>query len=331
VNSRDPRPELTARRPGPDKPTELSRRSWWAVLKRTMKQFPADNLTDWAAALTYYGILSLFPALLALISSLGLLGHSATRTVVSTLTGFMPPAAKPVIGPAIAKMQDAPRAAGIAAIIGILIALWSASGYIAGFMRAANAIYDVPEGRPFWKTMPLRLGLTVMVGALLTISALAIVLTGRLARVVGGLLHVGGTAVVVWDVLKWPFLLAIITLVFALLYYLAPNAKHTGFRWLTPGSIVGVLVWIAASAAFALYLTTFASYGKTYGALGGAVAFLVWLWISNIAVLLGAEFDAELERGRAIAGGMRPADEEPYLPLRDDSKVEEPVESKGLT
>jgi membrane protein len=324
------RPGLTEQRPGPHKPTELSKGSWWAVLKRTVKQFQADNLTDWAAALTYYGILSIFPALVALVSSVGLLGHRATTTVVNTLKDFLPPAAQPVIEPAITKLQEQPRAASLAAIIGLVLALWSASGYIAGFIRAANAIYDVPEGRPFWKTLPLRLGLTVMVGTLLVISALAVVLTGKLAGVIGNLLHVGHTAVVVWDILKWPFLLGIIIVVFALLYYLAPNAKHSGFRWLTPGSVLGVLVWIIASLAFALYLSTFASYAKTYGTLGSAIAFLVWLWISNIAVLLGAEFDAEMERGRAIEGGMKPTDEEPYLPLRDDRKVEEPIESKGL-
>jgi membrane protein len=229
-------------------------------------------------------------------------------------------------------LQSARGAASVAAIVGILIALWSASGYVGGFMRAANAIYEVPEGRPFWKTLPLRVGLTIMIGILLVISALAVVMTGKLATVIGKLLHVGPTAVLVWDIVKWPVLLVIISLVFALLYYMAPNAQHTGFRWITPGSTIGVLLWVVASAAFALYLSTFASYGKTYGALGGAIAFLVWLWISNIAVLLGAEFDAELERERAVAGGMRPADKEPYLPLRDDRKVDDDKnENDGLT
>jgi membrane protein len=332
VSERETRPDLDQERPGPDSPTDLGKRHWFDVLKRTLKQFQQDNLSDWAAALTYYGILSLFPGLLALVSSLGFLGPGPTKTVIDTLQGFMPAPAKPIIGPAIANLQQQRGAASVAAIVGIALALWSASGYVGAFMRAANAIYDVPEGRPFWKTLPLRIGLTIMIGVLLVISAFAVVLTGKLASVIGSLVHLGHTAVVIWDIAKWPVLLVIISLVFALLYYLAPNAQHTGFRWITPGGVVGVLLWVIASAAFALYLATFASYAKTYGALGGAIAFLVWLWISNIAILLGAEFDAELERERAIEGGMKPEDQEPYLPLRDDRKVDDNTneENKGL-
>jgi membrane protein len=316
------------RRPGPDTPGELGRRRWLQALKRTLQQFRTDNLGDWAAALTYYAILSIFPGLLALVSSLSFLGKSATNTVIKTIEDFMPPPAKPIVEPAISNLQHARGAASIAAIISLILAVWSASGYVAAFIRAANAIYDVPEGRPFWKTLPLRLALTIMIGVLLVISAFAVVLTGRLADVIGRLLHVGHTAVVVWDIVKWPVLLLIISLVFALLYYLAPNARHTGFRWITPGGLVAVVLWVIASAAFALYLTTFASYGKTYGTLGGVIAGLVWLWISNLAILIGAEFDAELERQRAIEGGMRPPDTEPYLPVRDDRKVDHDAEER---
>jgi membrane protein len=328
ADQREADQDLKRERPGPDSPSDLSKPNWWQVLKRTGKQFQTDNLSDWAAALTYYGILSIFPGLLALVSSLSFLGKSATDTVINTLRDFMPPPAKPIVGPAIENLQNAKGAASAAAIIGILLALWSASGYIAAFMRAANAIWDVPEGRPFWKTLPLRLGLTILIGAILVVSAFAVVLSGRLAEVIGRTLGFGGTAVMVWNIAKWPVLLVLVSLVFALLYYLAPNARHSGFRWITPGGIVGVVLWVIASAAFALYLATFASYAKTYGALGGAIAFLVWLWISNIAILLGAEFDAELERERAIEGGMKPEDQEPYLPLRDDRKVDENPEEK---
>jgi membrane protein len=323
VNQPDAERTRTHQRPGPDSPSDLSQRTWRGVLKRTLNQFQTDNLTDWAAALTYYGILSMFPGLLALVSSLSFLGRSATTTVIDTLQQFMPPPARPIVKPAIDNLQNARGAASVAAIIGIALALWSASGYIGAFMRAANAIYDVPEGRPFWKTLPLRLGLTVMIGVLLIVSTLAIVLTGKLAQIIGSLLHLGHTAVAVWDIAKWPVLLILISLAIALLYYLAPNARHTGFRWITPGSVLAVVLWVTASAGFAVYLATFASYAKTYGALGGIIAGLVWLWISNIAILLGAEFDAELERGRAIQGGMRPKDKEPYLPVRDDRAVKE--------
>jgi membrane protein len=329
VNQRETDQDQTRPRPGPDSPSELTKPSWWGVLKRTFTQFETDNLSDWAAALTYYGILSLFPGLLALVSSLSFLGPAATKTVIDTLQQFMPPPAHPIIEPAIRNLHNARGAASVAAIAGILVALWSASGYIGAFMRAANAIYDVPEGRPFWKTLPLRVGLTILIGALLVISAFAVVMTGKLADVVGRLLHVGHTVVTVWDIAKWPVLLLLVSLAFALLYYLAPNARHTGFRWITPGGLLAVVLWVIASAAFALYLTTFASYGKTYGTMGGIIAGLVWLWISNIAILLGAEFDAELERARAIQGGMRPEDKEPYLPLRDDRKVEENDDKAG--
>jgi membrane protein len=300
------------------------------VAKRTVKQFQADNLTDWAAALTYYGLLSIFPGLVVLVSSLGLLGDRAANTVLTNIKQLAPPPAEAILTPAFTSVLQAKHTAGILAIVGLLGALWSASGYIGAFIRAANAIYDVPEGRPIWKTLPLRLGLTVIIGVLLTVSVLAIVMTGRLAGAVGSLLHVGHTAVLVWDIAKWPVLLLLISLMFALLYYLAPNAKHSGFRWITPGGILAVVVWLIASAGFALYVANFNSYNKSYGTLGGVIAALVWLWISNLALLLGAEFDAELERGRAIEGGLRPPDAEPYLPLRDDSKVDQPADARKV-
>jgi membrane protein len=315
-------------RPGPASPTELGKRSWWAVLKRTAKQFSDDNLSDWAAALTYYGIMSLFPALLAAVSLLGLFGQGTSDAVINNLLQLTPGSAKEMITN-IMNSLHAEKAASIGAIVGVALALWSASAYIGAFMRAANAIYDVPEGRPFWKTLPLRLGLTIITGVLLGVSVLAIVFTGGLAKAVGRFLHIGSTAVTVWDIAKWPVLLIAISLVIAILYYLSPNAKHTGFRWITPGSLLAVLLWIAASGAFAVYIGNFSSYNKTYGTFGGILAFLLWIWISNVVILLGAEFDAEMERGRAIAGGMD-ADQEPYMPLKDDRKVDADTEGEGL-
>jgi membrane protein len=305
----------------PAGPSRLTRGNWWSVLKRTIKQFQADNLTDWAAALTYYGILSLFPALLVLIASLGLIGHGTEKTVINNVKELVPGTAGDVIGNIIQNVQNAPQASGILAVVGLAAALWSASSYISAFMRATNAIYDVPEGRPIWKTLPLRIGLTILTGVLLTASILAIVMTGNLASLVGRLLHVGHTAVVAWDIAKWPVLVVLISLMFAVLYYAAPNAKHSGFRWITPGGLLAVVIWLIASAGFALYVSNFGSYNKTYGTFAGIIVFLIWVWISNIAILLGAEFDAEIERQRAISGGLRPPDKEPYLELRDDRKV----------
>ena len=246
----------------------------------------------------------------------GLVGQSATQPLVENVGTFAPGAAKDIVTTAVENLQKSQGAAGLAFIVGLAGALWAASGYIAAFMRAANVVWDVEEGRPIWKTLPLRLGLTLLMLVLLAISAAAVVVTGPLAKRVGDLIGLGGTIVTVWDIAKWPFLILIVSFMFALLYWLAPNVRQPGFRWVTAGGIVAVLLWIVASAAFAFYVATFASYNKTYGSVAAVIIFLVWLWISNIAVLLGAEFDAEIERGAKIEAGQ-PAEEEPFLPPRD--------------
>jgi membrane protein len=301
----------------PDKPTQLPRGSWWAVLKRTVKEFREDNLTDWAAALTYYGVLSLFPALLVLVSILGLVGQSATDPLVENIGKFAPGAAKDIVTSAIENLEKSQGAAGVLFVVGLVGALWSASGYIGAFMRAANTIWDVEEGRPIWKTIPLRLAVTLVMLVLLAITAVAVVITGPLAEWVGDVVGLGSTAVTIWDIAKWPVLILIVSLMFAILYYAAPNVRQPGFRWVSPGGILAVVVWIVASAAFAFYVANFGSYNKTYGSVGAVIIFLVWLWVSNIAILLGAEFNAEIERGRKIEAG-HPAEEEPFLPPRDE-------------
>jgi membrane protein len=190
-------------------------------------------------------------------------------------------------------------------------------------MRASNSIYDIEEGRPIWKTLPVRVSLTLVLLVLLAVTTLAVVLTGGLAEKVGDLIGLGDTAVTAWNFAKWPVLLLVVSLMFALLYWAAPNVKQPGFRWVSPGGILAVIGWLIASAAFAFYVSNFGSYNKTYGALGGVIVFLVWLWISNIMILLGAEFNAELERERAIEGGMRPEDKEPFAEPRDTRKMEQ--------
>ena len=205
-------------------------------------------------------------------------------------------------------------------IIGLLVALWSASGYISAFMRASNVVWDVEEGRPIWKTVPIRVGVTIITVILLTVSALAVILTGGLARQVGNLVGLGSTAVTVFDIAKWPVMLLIVSVILAILYYMGPNVRQPGIRWVSPGSVLAVIAWLVASAAFAFYVANFSSYNKTYGALGGVIAFLVWLWITNVVILLGAELNAELERGRLLEAGL-PADREPYLPPRDEPKT----------
>jgi membrane protein len=306
----------------PDSPTDLGGRSWFGVLKRTGKEFSEDNLTDWAAALTYYGVLSIFPALIVLVSILGLIGESATDPLIENLGSVAPGPAQEIFTSAIENLQGSSGAAGVFFIIGIATAIWAASGYVAAFMRASNAIYDMPEGRPIWKTLPVRVGLTVLLMVLTALSAVAVTVTGGLAKEVGNLLGLGDTAVTVWGIAKWPVLLLLVSFMFAVLYWAAPNVKQPGFRWISPGSVLAVLGWVIASAAFAFYVANFGSYNKTYGALAGPIVFLVWLWISNIMILLGAEFNAELERGRAIEGGMRPEDKEPFVEPRDTRKME---------
>jgi membrane protein len=305
---------------GPDSPTELPGTAWRDVLRRVRREFKEDALTDWAAALTYYSVLSIFPGLLVLISVIGLLGDETAEQVQETITGVAPGQAGQILDSAIEQVRSNGTAAGLVAIFGLLVAFWSASGYIAAFMRASNAIYDVPEGRPIWKTLPLRLGLTAVIGLMLIASAVIVVFTGDLAERFGRLIGLGSTAITVWNTAKWPVLVVLVSLMFAVLYWASPNAKHGGFRWVSPGGVVAVLLWIAVSAGFALYIANFSSYGRTYGALAGVVVLLVWLWLTNIAILLGAELDAELERGRAVAAGHA-VDEEPYLELRDDRKL----------
>jgi membrane protein len=290
------------------------------VLKRTVREFKEDNVTDWAAALTYYGILSIFPMLIALISVLGLIGTSATQPLLDNISTAPLGPAKQIFTSAITNLQKSQGAAGVLFVVGLAGALWSASGYVAAFMRASNAIYGVEEGRPIWKTAPVRIGVTLVLVILLAVSAVGVIVTGGLATQVGNLVGVGSTVVTVWDIAKWPVLLVLVSLMFAILYWASPNVKHPKFRWVSPGGLLAVVVWIVASALFALYVANFSSYNKTYGALGGVVSFLVWLWISNIAVLLGAEFNAELERGRQIEAGM-PADREPFLEPRDTRKM----------
>lgn len=322
----EPTDRAAAREETPASPLELNKRSWKGVLRRTRREYKEDNLSDWAAALTYRSILALFPALLVLVSIVGLLGRSTSDKLLNNLQKHAPGSVKGTITSIFQNVQDNHSAAGVIGVLSLLLALWSASSYVAAFMRASNNIYDIVEGRPIWKTAPIRLGLTIFLVVVVVIAAAIAVLSGGLARDVGNVIGLGGTAVDVWNIAKWPFLVVLASIALALLYWAAPNAKQASFRWVTPGGLLTVVLWVAASAAFAVYVANFGSYNKTYGSLAGIVVFLVWLWISNIALLLGAEFDAELQRARAIDDGL-PPDQEPYVDLRDTRKLND-VERK---
>ncbi len=304
-----------------DGPTELPRRSWWASLKRAVKEFVSDGMLDWAAALTYYSVLSIFPGIVVLTALVGLLGQDATDVLIENVRDIAPAGARDTLVNVIDELQGSSSFAGVVAIIGLAGALWAASGYVGGFIRASNAIYEVDEGRPVWKTVPLRVFLTLAMVILLATIAVGIVLTGNVADRLGRTLGFGSAGVLVWDIAKWPVLAILLGLAIALLYWASPNVRQLGFRWLTPGSFLAILVWVLASLGFGFYVANFASYNKVYGSLAAVIVFLVWLWISNIAILLGAEFDAELSRERLIEQGL-PATEEPFLEPRDTRAID---------
>jgi len=291
------------------------------TLVRTVKEFREDKLQHWAAALTYYAVLSLFPALLVMVALVGLFANpdTVTRFLTDVVGALGPDSAVDTFKGPIESVTANQGAAGVLAIVGVLSALWSASGYVGAFTEASNVIYEVEEGRPFWKLKPLQLLVTFVCISLVAVTALALVISGPLATAVGNALGLGDAAVTAWQIGKWPILLLLVLLILHVLYYMSPNARVTG-KWISPGTVLTLVVWILASVAFAFYVANFGSYNKTYGTMGGVVVFLLWLWLTNIAVLLGVEFNAEIERTREIKRGVPGAREELKLPERDRPK-----------
>lgn len=294
-------------------------RSVWATVKRTVQEFQEDNMTDWAAALTYYGLLSLFPALIALVSLVGIFADpkETTKTITEIVTGIGPASAADTFRGPINSITSNRETAGLLFFVSLGAALWSASGYIGAFTRASNIVYETPEGRPFWKLRPLQIAVTLAMVIMLALVALALALTGPVVEAVADPIGVGDTAITIWSIAKWPVLLATVITMIAVLYYATPNVKLPGFRWITPGAILAIAVWLLASIGFALYVSQFGAYDKTYGTLGGLVVLLIWLWISNCALLLGHELNAERERSRELEEGL-PAERELQLEPRDE-------------
>jgi membrane protein len=314
----------TTRRTGngraPEAPTDLDKQTWMGTLKRTVREFKEDDLTLLAAALTYYGILALFPALLVLLSLLGLAGSGTTDALLKNLGQIAPSSTNTVITNAVHNLQNSNKAAGVALIFGLAAALWSASGYVGAFTKAANIIYEVEEGRKFWKLKPIQIFATLVVVLATALVVIAVVVSGPIAERVGSVIGLGGTAVTVFNIVKWPLIAVVVTQIFAFLYWITPNVKQPGYKWISPGGILAVVLWIIASAAFAFYVANFGSYSKTYGSFAAVIIFLVWLWITNVVMLLGLEFNAEVERGRQIEAGHDP-EVEPFLPHRDEPKA----------
>ncbi|GAA3201113.1 YihY/virulence factor BrkB family protein [Actinocorallia longicatena] len=312
----------------PEGPTDLAPRSWRDAIRRTLSEFQEDGLADWAASLTYYSVLSIFPALLVIVSLVGLGGQSVSDQFLDNVGDLAPGAVKDVLDNALTELGKGRSGAGVVALLSLAGAFWSASGYVGAFMRASNVVYDVPEGRPIWKTLPLRVAITFVTLVLLSVSAVAVVVSGPIAQRVGDLIGLGPAAVTTFNIVKWPILILIVSGLIALLYWASPNAKQ-GFRWVTPGGTLAMALWLAASAGFGLYVANFGSYNKTYGSLAALIVFLVWLWLTNLAILLGAELNAELERSRAISAGLPPTTE-PYLELRDTHTLDDPPPNPTL-
>jgi membrane protein len=305
----------------PDGPTDLKKRSWFYVLRKTMHEFSEDQCTDLAAALTYYAVLSIFPAMLALISVLGVIGQAgkAVKTVEDTLKPLLSEQTLDIVTQALEQVADS-QGAGVALVVGLATALWSASGYVGAFGRAMNTIYEIDEGRPFWKLRPIMLLLTLIAVTLAAIALLLLIVSGPVAESIGNVIGLGDSALTVWSIAKWPVLALIVIVVVALLYYATPNVQQPKFRWISVGAAVAIVIWVLASVGFAFYVGNFGSYNKTYGSLAGVIVTLLFLWITNLALLFGGELDAEIERGRQLEAGIA-AEEELQLPARDTRNI----------
>lgn len=301
---------------------EASKGSLGATLKRTLTEFQEDNLSDWAAALTYYGLLSLFPALIAMVSLIGIFGDpkTTTDTLTEIITEIGPQSGAETFEGPIQSIVENRSAAGFAFVFGLAAALWSASGYVGAFTRASNIIYETPEGRPFWKLRPLQIAVTLAMIIMMALLALGLVLTGPVVEAIADPIGLSSTAVDVWNVAKWPVMAAIFILMVDVLYYTTPNVKLRGFKWVTPGAILAIVVWAIASALFAFYVANFGSFDKTYGTLGGLVVLLLWFWITNLAILFGHQMNAERERSAEIEEGLPRAEKEIQLEPRDEPK-----------
>jgi membrane protein len=318
ANTDAPDPDHPAK---PKTPRRLNSTLWKYALKRTVKEFSNDQCTDMAAALTYYGVLSMFPAFVALISILGVFGNgkATVDTLMDMAQQLAPGGSLDTLRSTLDQLTNSPGS-GIGLVVGLLGAIWSASGFVGAFGRTMNRIYEVPEGRPIWKLRPQILLVTVIMLILVAIAAASLVLTGPVAQTVGDVVGLGSTAVTVWNIAKWPLLLLLVVIIIAILYYATPNVRQPKFRWMSTGALVAIVVWVIVSVGFGLYVANFSNYNKTYGSLAGVIVFLLWLWLGNLALLFGAEVDSELERGRQLQAGMD-SEGDLQLPVRDDRKV----------
>jgi membrane protein len=310
-----------------ERPADLTVRAWWQALRDAVKAFRDRDLTDNAATLTYYSVLSLFPFLIVLVALLGVVGsQDSIDGLLRIVEDLGSDSAVDTLRPPIENIVESSSGAGLALVLGLAGGLWSASGYIGAFMRAANEVYDVEEDRPFYKLRPVQILMTLVMTVIVAIVLIALVLTGPLAAAIGAELGIGDAGVTIFSIVKWPVLFAIVVLVIGLLYRFSPNARHAGLRWILPGSMLATLLWLAASAGLSLYVANFGAYSGTYGSLAGVIVFLIWLWLTNVAILFGAQFAAELERtGVAAAEATPPGGFAPFVsPAKDAEPEREP-------
>lgn len=306
----------------PDGAPQLTKRSWSYVLHKSWREFSDDQCPDVAAGLTYYAVLSLFPAVIAVLSLVGVVGDPQTSVdkVIKILQPLVSPSTLTTVQPALESLANS-RGAGIGLVVGLMGALWSASGYVGAFGRAMNTVYEIDEGRPFWKLRPLMLLVTLVAVLLVAVVLVMLIVSGPLAASIGSVIGLSSQAVTVWSIVKWPVIVGIVVGIVAILYYATPNVKQPKFRWISVGAVAAILVWVLASLAFALFVSNFGNYNRTYGSLAGAVLGLLWLWITNLALLFGAELDSEIQRGRQLQAGIA-AEEDLQLPARDSQGIE---------
>jgi membrane protein len=303
----------------PESPTDLGKAGWRFTGKAAVAEFQRDQCTDLAAALTYYSVLSVFPAILALVSLLGVFGQgqATTDALLDVLNRLGQDQVAALLEEPIKAMSTS-QAAGITLVIGLGGALWGASGYVGAFGRSLNRIYQVAEGRPVWKLRPVVLLITLGLVVMAALVLVGLVVSGPIAKAIGDTVGLGDESQQIWDLAKWPVILAIVVVMVAVLYYATPNVKQPKFRWISVGSAVAIGIWVVASLGFGFYVSNFSKYNALYGSVGGIIVFLLWLWLTNLALLLGAEIDAELERARELAAGIR-AERRLQLPMRDSS------------
>jgi membrane protein len=310
----------------PTTPRQIRKPSWKYVLRRTLREFQVDEVTDLAAALTYYAVLAVAPALIAFLSLLALVGQNQGAVDgMLEIAGDLAPAEAMGTVEALIDRIVSNQAAGLGLVLGLAIALWSASGYVGAFGRAMNRIYEIDEGRPIWKLRPTMLLVTLVALVLMALVAIGLVVSGPLAEAIGNAIGLGSVAITVWQVAKWPVVIGVVVVIVAILYYATPNVQQPKFRWISVGAASAIAIWALASLGFGFYVANFSSYDATYGSLAGIVIFLLWLWITNLALLLGAELDAELERGRQLQAGIE-AEETLQLPPRDTTASRKRVE-----